>query len=148
MELLTFKKFVMKGPQGQLRPHDLYVIPVLVEFAARLGASSNGRIKLDARFDFLLPSPRISRNGISNRGRVMGKWGRIQNEGGAKVRSRVRRGRRAFYILPFSGQLHLHQSTISTHSPPSIGTIQILSGFRLGLAHNWERRGGGRVDQD
>lgn len=31
-----------------MKAHGLYVVPVLVEFAARLGASSNERINLDA----------------------------------------------------------------------------------------------------
>ena len=39
----------------------------------------------------------------------MGKWGRIQNEGGAKVQSRVRRGRGHFlYFLPLPNSISIN----------------------------------------
>jgi hypothetical protein len=114
--IVNIQKIAMKGSRRWLRAHNLYVIPVLVEFAARLSASSNERIKLDARLNFLVPSPRILRNGISNRGGVTGKWGRIQNEGGAKVQSRVWRGRGHF--IYFLKVLCPNSTSINSPYPP------------------------------
>lgn len=148
--IVNIQKIAMKGSRRWLRAHNLYVIPVLVEFAARLGASSNERIKLDARLNFLVPSPRILRNGMSNRGRVMGKWGRIQNEERAKVQKCNPESGGAegiFYTsfpcpTPSPSMAHIHPfSPLHCNRPD---TFQAP----LGPSAQLEKRRGGRVDQD